>query len=928
MTLVKHASWFKVTLWTCAALWLVAALPGCSGCRNPLVKRKSGLDDLDKLEERKKLERKEDFEIDLPLIVPGEEINAGRPSAKPGHWITVTHGVKANNFDFQAELHTAATNSSGTVYDVENTAFRLSSSRPAPLPKGQRIVFETTYFIPRAAAKETETVWLSRELRAARGGRKVGLPNIQPLAALPGYTFHLLVLASDPDSYGYLKRLTAVASPTADDFSETLFYYRVLLPRIETIAPVPSNSLTWTGTAYVLWDDIDPNQFTGDQRRAMLDWLHWGGQLIISGPNSLAKLRGSFLDPYLPATAIETVEIGQDSIDEINAFWALPDSKTGQPRTLDVFPGRPLIGVSLSKHAESRDLENCGGLVTERRIGQGRIVVTSFSLTDRLLLTWRSFDSFFNACLLRRPRREFRKENFVADAFWADYHPSLSKDSRFVTTLRYFSRDLGHFAIAKSGRRTAAMEPEDVLHNSELGTVAGRPRLEAPPPQAVREPPNSDWHLDGYPLRQTYGMASWNDQSGVADAARESLKDAAGISIPKGEFVLRVLALYLVVLGPLNWCFFRLLGRVEWAWVAAPIIAIIGAVSVVRFAQLDIGFARSVTEVAVAELHADYPRAHVTRYTALYTSLSTGYDFNFDDPSSVAQPFSSQTDYHRSPHDAIYTVNLRRRKQLQLTGFRVPSNKTGIVHSEQMCDLGGAFRLIGSQQEGFRVQNDTDFTLQGAGILRRTDAGDLESAWVGDLASKSTRPLDFVHLAGGVPRFDQWDRSPTTLSYDVQLSDILRQLDGDGDGLIDRSEAQADPALAAQFDNLDEGGRKGKLEETELKRWCRASRAGGVSLGQLVELASQQLRLRPGDMRLVAWTDEEMPDLEILPSSAQAVRRTLLLVHLRRGALPEPQPDKNSKSDVVEVSDSDSLKEEGARPELEEADAGQAAEPE
>ena len=122
---VKLTNCFDVTFWTCAVLLLVTAVPGCSGCRNPLVKRKTTLD---KLEDKKKLERKENFEIDLPLIVPGEEINAGRPMAKPGHWITVTHGIKANNFDFQAELHTAATNASGKVYDVENTPFRLSFS--------------------------------------------------------------------------------------------------------------------------------------------------------------------------------------------------------------------------------------------------------------------------------------------------------------------------------------------------------------------------------------------------------------------------------------------------------------------------------------------------------------------------------------------------------------------------------------------------------------------------------------------------------------------------------------------------------------------------------------------------------------------------------------------------------------------------------
>ncbi len=55
-------------------------------------------------------------------------------------------------------------------------------------------------------------------------------------------------------------------------------------------------------------------------------------------------------------------------------------------------------------------------------------------------------------------------------------------------------------------------------------------------------------------------MAGWNDRSATADAARDLLRQAAGISIPKAGFVMRVLAIYLLVLVPLNWIIFRSLG--------------------------------------------------------------------------------------------------------------------------------------------------------------------------------------------------------------------------------------------------------------------------------------------------------------------------------------------------------------------------------
>ena len=34
----------------------------------------------------------------------------------------------------------------------------------------------------------------------------------------------------------------------------------------------------------MLWDDLEPDRLSLDQRQALIDWLHWGGQLIVSGP--------------------------------------------------------------------------------------------------------------------------------------------------------------------------------------------------------------------------------------------------------------------------------------------------------------------------------------------------------------------------------------------------------------------------------------------------------------------------------------------------------------------------------------------------------------------------------------------------------------------------------------------------------------------
>src|SRR5688572_15043410 len=129
---------FTPQVWILLALLCAVTLSGCKGCRpSPLVNRDDKkAPDLDELEKKKKEKPKEDFEFKPAVIVPGEEEET-RSFVKPGHWITVRHIVKANNFDFQAELHTRATDSGGASLEIENTPFQISASRPAPLPKGQ-----------------------------------------------------------------------------------------------------------------------------------------------------------------------------------------------------------------------------------------------------------------------------------------------------------------------------------------------------------------------------------------------------------------------------------------------------------------------------------------------------------------------------------------------------------------------------------------------------------------------------------------------------------------------------------------------------------------------------------------------------------------------------------------------------------------------
>ena len=119
------------------------------------------------------------------------------------------------------------------------------------------------------------------------------------------------------------------------------------------------------------------------------------------------------------------------------------------------------------------------------------------------------------------------------------------------------------------------------------------------------------------------GVAAWNDFSKVSAAASQSLREAAGISVPKREFVLWMVGAYLVLIVPINWLVFRLLGRVEWAWIAVPFFAVGWGVAVIWLAQLNIGFARAETEVAVLELQPGFP---ASPFDALHRAVFVAVD--------------------------------------------------------------------------------------------------------------------------------------------------------------------------------------------------------------------------------------------------------------------------------------------------------------
>jgi len=813
-------------LWAWVAAALLLMLFGVVGVgiwrgsffQNAQQAEKDEEDKKGKGKDGKEEEKKKDFEILYPVVQPSEP-EAPLQYAKPGHWATATQTIRANVRDFVGDSRTTVTNARDVPYPISNTPFVLRASRPVLLTKGRPKATENTLFVPQT----DQSIRLAIALEER--GLGVPLPALQtPITAMPSYQYHFVILAKESSRYAFIKTLDSVSVPfggeTDFDDVERNLHYRVVTLDIRKSIPLSDNPLTWTSIAYILWDEVDPSLFTPEQERALVDWIHWGGQLIINGPDSLDTLKDSFLAPYLPADSGGPRSIGSDELAAFNRDgkdgWMI--STTANAGEL-IKPQQPWSGVVLNIRPEANAIPNSNDLLAERRVGLGRTVVTGMQLSERELINWRSgFESLFNGAVLRRPARQYKQGVLgPPTVMWADpRYVDRRLDARLTTRMAFFARDLGidtNYRYQEVRDQMNQFNPQEVIKQYVPPAVAG-------------------------------GMGAWNDFSETANAARQALREAAGVEVPNSGFVVMCLAVYLVALVPLNWLIFQTIGRVEWAWIAAPIIAIIGTFVVVNQAQLDIGFVRAQTEIGLLEQQPGHSRAHLSRYTALYTSLSTTYEVQFPDITSLAAPFPASDDFRMLRGQSLLDVDFRRYDDVRLAGLPISSNSTGMVHSEQMLSLEGAIQKGKSQATGSnQIENHTKFNLASACVVRRN--GDkLQGMWIGNMLPGNT----------------------TTL--------VLQDLD------VKQPAFQSERAAEA------------KMLSTER-----------LNLEPMFQLALSHKHLDDGETRLVARVDEVLSGETVTPSASQVDSATLIVAHVEYAKLPPPEKDLNTRRDVKAMDD-------------------------
>ena len=680
------------------------------------------LDELDKLAnslekaKKKKKETQAPFEFFLSQVAPFDVL----PLVKPYHWFTMSFQIQANGAPFDGLLQTTAERAGLPQISLPETPRAMVYSRQALLPADKRVERSIQMMLPQVPPLP-DTPRLIMEV-ARPGAFRPDAGFESPIQKLETHQMVVLVLSADPNAFNTWDRKQATVPSSIDREQRALDknrYYRLVLPLNPSRPFLSPHPLTWTTMSHVVWEGFSPELLGRggfSVQQAMLDWVQWGGQLVVlaNAPNA-GLIEDSTLGPYLPAKISGQVEtLTEKDLDDLSQsfpppVWGKDLEEYEIPLGLVVGPGnemqpqappipprfkaiepirpadsRPITAAVLEPIADRGAVvipfsaENPRVLAIERRVGRGRITVVSINPNDPTLTAWPGLDTLLRTVVFRRAEEKWDR----IDTNRYAYTPLGARDLSWV---RYTARDLG-----------TTPPPE----RSDPSAVPGS---------------TSDLRFSKQPV------AAWIDTtSEIPNLSRVTLEKSSGITIPSNRFVLRVMLAYLLALSPLNWLLCRfILRRKELAWVIAPIISLGCAYGVERAAAVNLGYAVASDEIDLLEIQGGYSRGHLTRIASIYSTGRHDYSISEgDNPTSLVLPMKSFDSLRR---EETRFSRFETTPEPRMREFTVQPRSLDMFRAEAIVDLGGSIVLEGTPESG-TVVNGTDLELLDA-VLIDTSTG-------------------------------------------------------------------------------------------------------------------------------------------------------------------------------------------------------------
>ena len=632
---------------------------------------------------------------------------------KPAHWITASQRLKSTRDDVRGQMISRV--------DPVRSQSSVKSSQPESirsvlLPKGQWRHINYRVLPPGAIGETGNRYVLKNQLTIS--GQPVGVANtnraVQRSEILKPHEYFFVILTSRPDRFNRLQTADWVRfQPEGIRHQQSENNFRVITISDQSdLLPLPDTMLDWTATAIVLWDDLPPSAITPRQQRALADWIHFGGLLIVNGAVASENLSFSALANLLPMQLDSVVELDTAKAQTLLKSWSVNKDSSLDQQLAILSTQAGGISFSGTLHRDAKHISSSGELLVHRSLGGGNVLQSRFDLTSDWVANWESYDSFFNGVILGRPHRAIRiTKDELDDRLVTQHYPQFStsnSDAAFNTNFRIASRDAA-LSVPFQESRTGTAQPSTYDSDTLVEAQAG--------------------------------ISGWHNESDFIRIATEILRKESGIRIPESKSALSSLLVYLIVLIPVNYLIFRSLSRLEWFWLAVPVISIAGGVVIAKVTQLDIGFSRSGKELALLEIQTGYDRAHLTRLVSVYNSLSTDYQIDFDSNDVAVEPLDLRAGRDDESQYDTGTFDFSRSDQPRISGFQIDSNQARMIRAEQMVDLEGVITLSDDNW----ISNSTKLDFFDGYAVRRASDGLIQTAPIENLNSGEQKQIQFLH---------------------------------------------------------------------------------------------------------------------------------------------------------------------------------------
>ncbi len=195
-----------------------------------------------------------------------------------------------------------------------------------------------------------------------------------------------------------------------------------------------------------------------------------------------------------------------------------------------------------------------------------------------------------------------------------------------------------------------------------------------------------------------------------AESAQTWLTSVSGMKLPPVSLVSIFLGVYLVVLVPVNYLVFRARRRLEYAWVAGAVAAIMFAVGAFRIGNLYRGSEVILSELSLIRMDAGSPSARIDTWWTLFSPRLADYDLELD-----AGMLVRQASMEPGAVTVLPTLRLFEDDKVRMPDLRVNMWAARAFRSRSYSELGGgvdsSVAMKGSMLAGTLV-NNTSFSLE------------------------------------------------------------------------------------------------------------------------------------------------------------------------------------------------------------------------